>query len=83
MEILRTDGGGRSTNDDRLKRFRSLIQRLEIPKICLIQDHKGELNVYWVEMPDDEHMELIRLLWYIENEYLINHFLSPSNMPLK
>lgn len=78
MVLLRTDGGGASYNDERLKvveKHLKYIYREElIDKIYKIIDHKGCLNVYWVCRPNPSDIEYLNKLWESLNEYEVTHY---------
>jgi len=75
MEILRSDGGGRSNSDERLKCVRKKLIHCPIEKIALIHDHKGTLNVHWLDNPSEVSIKIVELIWEAENEYCLNHYL--------
>ena len=53
MKILRTDGGGESFTNERLRTLRKMLIQFEIKNIYMLHDHKGMLNVIWDSKPSD------------------------------
>lgn len=77
MILVRTCGSGTVYNDERLKLLKKNIEYFNEKlsnKIFKIQDHKGELNVYWFSTPSISEMKIIDKIWDSFNEYLSNHF---------
>ena len=80
MILLRTDGGGASYNDERLRvvekhlkfNFREELQE----KIFKLHDHKGCLNVYWISNPNFEDIEYVNKVWESLCEYETKHYYS-------
>jgi hypothetical protein len=80
MILLRTDGGGASFNDERLRlvekmlrfRYRDELQE----KILKIHDHKGDLRVYWFNWPLQEDFDFVKSVWESFGEPEIVHFVS-------
>lgn len=75
MEILRTDGGGRQYQNERLERVRETLSHCPIESIGLIHDHKGDLNVYWLEEPTELSIKIVDLVWEREFECNSEHYL--------
>lgn len=75
IELLRTDGRGSSSNDERLKLFAQMLDfrgqynSWDFSKIELLHDHKGLLNVTWSETPKNEDVLQVDNIW-------INFFLE-------
>jgi hypothetical protein len=67
--LLRTDGRGSSSNDNRLKllaqmlEFRGQYNSWDFSKIELLHDHKGLLNVTWSEVPKLEDVWEVNEIW--------------------
>lgn len=72
MEILRTDGSYKGNDNHRLEMLRSMLKYHNL-KINTLHDHKGELTVYWVNEPNDEQKDIVRLAWEFLFEYNITH----------
>lgn len=80
MILLRTDGGGSSFNDERLRlveknlkfRYGDELQN----KIFKIHDHKGDLKVYWFNLPLQQDLDFVKGVWESFGEPEINHFVS-------
>lgn len=73
MNILRTDGGGASSKDKRLKIVRNILLFHDVFNINLLHDHKGLLVVVWEKHPSDFEKKLVSNIWEIFNEYEIEH----------
>ena len=82
MEIYRTDGSGKSYNDERLKSLVYDLCKIDpilITKIDTIKDHKGELMVYFNDrFSTNNFIEtfyyLFKYLWMLQNEYQVSIF---------
>jgi hypothetical protein len=80
MEIFRTDGGGRTDNDERLTRVLIEVCKFEpdlVKKITLINDHKGNLMVKLI----DDEMYLIAYylfsyLWVKNHDYNVSIYVK-------
>lgn len=73
MRILRTDGGGESFADDRLRTLRKMLSYHELKHIYMLHDHKGNLCVIWEKQPTLEEKYIISNAWEFFNEYNIEH----------
>lgn len=63
MRILRTDGGGESYADERLRTLRKMLTYHELKHIYMLHDHKGILTVIWEKEPKEEEKQIIRDGW--------------------
>lgn len=68
MRILRTDGGGESFTDERLRIIRKMLEYYDIKNIYLLHDHKGLLTVVWESVPTDEQIEIVKEAWLFFGE---------------
>jgi hypothetical protein len=79
MIIVRTCGSGTDYNDDRLKLLKQMIEYHShydlSKKIFKLHDHKGDLSVYWFEMPTDGEKKVVIDAWEFLCECNIQHFL--------
>jgi hypothetical protein len=74
MKILRTDGGGGSHADERLKIVRSiLIYFGRYEHIDLLHDHKGTLTVVWTKEPTENEKNHLLEIWEVMAENQIEH----------
>jgi hypothetical protein len=73
MNILRTDGGGASTKNKRLKIIREILKYHEINHINLLHDHKGILIVVWEKEPSNIDKITLTNTWKLFNEIEIEH----------
>lgn len=73
MNILRTDGGGATTENKRLEILRDFLIYHEIFHVNLLHDHKGLLVVVWEKKPSDNDKELISNVWQMFSEFEIEH----------
>jgi hypothetical protein len=73
MKILRTDGGGESFTDERLRTLRKMLIQVDINNIYLLHDHKGILTVIWDSIPNDYDKTKVTDAWEFLNEYEIEH----------
>jgi hypothetical protein len=73
MKILRTDGGGESFTNERLRTLRKMLIQVDINNIYLLHDHKGILTVVWDSIPDDYDKAKVEDAWSFLNEYEIEH----------
>jgi hypothetical protein len=76
MEIFRTDGGGKSINDERLSKllvkFCKTAPKL-VKKVDEIRDHKGTLMVQIKDKEDaDVFYHLFSYLWYLQCEHAVS-----------
>lgn len=68
-QLLRTDGGGSSTTDKRLKlladmlEYRGQCNSWDFSKVELLHDHKGLLTVTWKEQPNIEDIWELNSIW--------------------
>ena len=74
MKILRTDGGGGSHDDERLKIVRSILNYFGwYEHIDLLHDHKGTLTVVWINEPTENEKKHLSDIWEVMSENLIEH----------
>ena len=73
MRILRTDGGGESYADERLRTLRKMLIYHELKHIYMLHDHKGILTVIWEKEPKEEEKQIIMAGWKFFCEYEIEH----------
>lgn len=73
MKILRTDSGGESFTNDRLRTLRKMIMYFEIKNIYMLHDHKGMLTVIWESEPSANDLKKVSEAWEFFNEYEIYH----------
>jgi hypothetical protein len=73
MKILRTDGGGESHTDERLRTLRKMLLNFEIDNIYLLHDHKGLLTVVWENVPNNKSKHKVEQAWEYFHEYEIEH----------
>jgi len=73
MKILRTDGGGESHSDERLKMVRNILIYFDITNIDLLHDHKGDLTVFWKTEPTKNQKEKAIEIWETFNEFNVEH----------
>ena len=73
MKILRTDGGGESFTDERLRTLRKMLLNLKINNIYLLHDHKGLLTVIWDSIPNNYDKTKVTDAWEFFHEYEIEH----------
>jgi hypothetical protein len=73
MKILRTDGGGESHTNERLRTLRKMLLNFEIKNIYLLHDHKGLLTVIWENKPDEKTKQKVADAWEYFHEYEIEH----------
>lgn len=73
MKILRTDSGGESFTNDRLRTLRKMIMYFEIKNIYMLHDHKGMLTVIWESEPNANDLKKVSEAWEFFNEYEIYH----------
>lgn len=73
MKILRTDSGGESFTNDRLRTLRKMIMYFEIKNIYMLHDHKGMLTVIWESEPNVNDLKKVSEAWEFFNEYEIYH----------
>lgn len=73
MKILRTDSGGESFTNDRLRTLRKMIMYFEIKNIYMLHDHKGMLTVIWESEPSANDLKKVSEAWGFFNEYEIYH----------
>ena len=83
MKHVRTDGSGMNYNDQRIKTLSNFIKQsgiIDDNKIDLLKDHKGDLEVYWNEMPLSHEKKSINALWEYLNEYIVTHYLVTKSI---
>ena len=73
MKILRTDGGGESFTNERLRTLRKMLIQFEIKNIYMLHDHKGVLTVIWNSKPSDLELKKVKVAWEFFHEYEIEH----------
>lgn len=73
MRILRTDGGGESFTDERLRTLRKMLLYYEMKNIYMLHDHKGSLTVIWESTPSPNDLQKTKEAWEYFNEFLIEH----------
>jgi hypothetical protein len=73
MKILRTDGGGESFTNERLRTLRKMLIQVDINNIYLLHDHKGILTVVWHSLPNPYDKQKVEIAWAFLNEYEIEH----------
>lgn len=73
MKILRTDSGGESFTNERLRTLRKMIMYFEIKNIYMLHDHKGMLTVIWESEPNVNDLKKVSEAWEFFNEYEIYH----------
>ena len=82
ITLVRTRKDGHSFIK-RLELLEKLIeQRISnLPeKILKLEDHKGELSVFWIDAPDDNEKEFVNECWSKCHEYSVIHFLVKIEM---
>lgn len=83
MILLRTDGGGASHNDERLKVVEKYLKYIYKDKlqdtIFKIQDHKGTLNVHWLITPCEDDIFYLESIWGACCETELTHYVLSSN----
>ena len=83
MKHVRYDSSGMNYNDQRIKTLSSFIKQsgiIDDNKIDLLKDHKGDLEVYWNEMPLSHEKKSINALWEYLNEYIVTHYLVTKSI---
>lgn len=78
MKILRTDGGGESLSNERLKMVKRILIYFEITNIDLLHDHKGLLTIVWKSEPNIFQKEKVISIWELFHEYEIEHKILTS-----
>lgn len=73
MKILRTDSGGESYTNDRLRTLRKMLMYFEITNIYMLHDHKGMLTVIWESEPKKEDLKKVTEAWEFFHEYEVYH----------
>lgn len=73
MRILRTDSGGESFTNDRLRTLRKMLMYYEISNIYMLHDHKGMLTVIWESEPKYEDLKKVVEAWAYFNEFEVYH----------
>jgi hypothetical protein len=74
MKILRTDGGGGSHDNERLKIVRTILEYFGwYEHIDLLHDHKGTLTVVWTKEPTDNEKDHLLKIWDVMAEDQIEH----------
>jgi hypothetical protein len=73
MKILRSDSGGETSANERLKNVRNILLYFDIDKINLLHDHKGLLTVFWEKVPSDFEKEKVKDVWELFHEYEVEH----------
>ena len=71
MRLLRTDGGGESFTNERLRTIRKMLEYYEIKNIYLLHDHKGLLTVVWESKPNERQIEIVKEAWAFFGEDFI------------
>jgi hypothetical protein len=71
MRLLRTDGGGESFTNERLRTIRKMLEYYEIKNIYLLHDHKGLLTVVWESNPTKEQIKIVKDAWSFFGEDFI------------
>ena len=71
MRLLRTDGGGESFTNERLRTIRKMLEYYEIKNIYLLHDHKGLLTVVWESNPTKEQIKIVKDAWLFFGEDFI------------
>jgi hypothetical protein len=83
MILLRTDGGGISQNDERLKVVEKYLKYIYKDKlqdtIFKIHDHKGTLNVHWLITPCEDDIFYLESIWGACCETELTHYVLSSN----
>lgn len=84
MKILRTEGGGSFTENERLEKLKTILQKIDFweNEILLLHDHKGLLTVTWLVAPHEDEKQLLKYLWVNFREYEIEHKYILNNYPL-
>lgn len=83
MKHVRYDSSGMNYKDERIKTLSNFIKQspvIDDNKIDLIKDHKGNLEVYWNEMPLSYEKLSINALWEYLNEYTVYHYLVTKSI---
>ena len=78
MNILRTDGSGETTNDERLIAYRDrCIKSKLFYEINLLHDHEGILSIFWNTEPNEMQKRFTEMLWEEFNEprEYVEHYL--------
>ena len=73
MRILRTDGGGESFTDERLRTIRKMLEYYENKNIYLLHDHKGLLTIVWESKPTETQLSIVKNAWEFFDEDYIEH----------
>lgn len=74
MITIRTDGSGSCYNNERLIRVSEILDSIPFnTPILKITDHKGKLSVLWDETPENEETDIVKGVWFLFNEYEIEH----------
>ena len=74
IELIRTDGSGRTHNTDRLERLSKIVQSIPlINDVSKLHDHKGELRVTWEKEPEEDEKRIMDSLWSLFNEAQTKH----------
>jgi hypothetical protein len=73
MKILRTDSGGGSYADERLKIIKSICEYFKYNNIDLLHDHKGCLTVIWKTEPTENDKDHLLRIWEVMAESQIEH----------
>jgi hypothetical protein len=83
MNILRTESGGRFTENERLEKIRVMLMQVDFyeNEILELHDHKGILTVYWMVKPSKEQKKLLKYIWHNFNEYEIYHKYVSKTFP--
>jgi len=83
MILLRTDGGGSSNYDERLKvveKYLKYVYKDELQnKIFKLHDHKGCLSVYWLIKPSKQDITHLESIWNACCEYDLTHYITKFN----
>lgn len=78
MNILRSDGSGETTNDERLKAYRDRCNKAKLfYEINLLHDHEGILSIFWNIEPTEQQKLFTELLWeeFHEPRDYVEHYL--------
>lgn len=76
MELIRTDSSGIEHDNKRLLILKSIIDYFDITSISKIHDHKGNLEVTWINEPKDFQKEIINEFWEAFGESEIEHIIK-------
>jgi len=82
VKLLRTDGGGSSTTDERLELLYRMIKHwlymVDVDKwIAELHDHEGDLTVTWFYEPNKDMKKVVKEAWEYLSEYNIEHVVDP------